>query len=118
VNTYLFCDDEVSTEPGQVQTSLMANPGSPKAGSHKFIYHPRRLQNTTHPLRYAQLLRFITPHRNTLLLVVVLLLAVTAANLANPLFAGKLTEVLLAEAGTATLSVGALLAAWLLPCSS
>jgi ABC-type multidrug transport system fused ATPase/permease subunit len=64
-------------------------------------------------LRYAQLLRFITPHRNTLLLVVVLLLAGTAANLANPLFAGKLTEVLLAEPGSATLSVGVILLAWL-----
>jgi ABC-type multidrug transport system fused ATPase/permease subunit len=72
-------------------------------------------------LRYAQLLRFITPHRRTLLLVVLLLLAVTAANLANPLFAGKLTEMLLAQSNTqdgagssaATLSVGALLVAWL-----
>ena len=32
-------------------------------------------------MRYAQLLRFITPHRRTLLAVVLLLLAVTAANL-------------------------------------
>ncbi|RPH97017.1 MAG: ABC transporter ATP-binding protein [Lysobacterales bacterium] len=64
-------------------------------------------------MRYAQLLRFITPHRNTLLLVVVLLLAGTAANLANPLFAGQLTEVLLAEPGSATLPVGVILAAWL-----
>ncbi|MGK2924511.1 MAG: hypothetical protein ACSLE2_02710, partial [Lysobacterales bacterium] len=78
-------------------------------------------------MRYAQLLRFITPHRRTLLAVVLLLLAVTAVNLANPLFAGKLTELLLADVaaglagdgtlplldsgwpGTATLSIGALL---------
>lgn len=92
-----------------------------KAGSHKFIYDPHTLRDKTQALRYAQLLRFITPHRRTLLLVVLLLLAVTAANLANPLFAGKLTELLLAEAGAepgvefgaATLSIGALLAAWL-----
>jgi ABC-type multidrug transport system fused ATPase/permease subunit len=64
-------------------------------------------------LRYAQLLTYITPHRRTLLLVVALLLAGTAANLANPLFAGKLTEVLLAEPGGATLSVGVILLAWL-----
>jgi len=44
---------------------------------------------------------------------VVLLLAGTAVNLANPLFAGKLTETLLAEPGAATLPVGLLLAAWL-----
>jgi ATP-binding cassette subfamily B protein len=64
-------------------------------------------------LRYAQLLRFITPHRRTLLAVVLLLLAVTAANLANPLFAGKLTELLLAETGSAQFSIGTLLVAWL-----
>jgi ABC-type multidrug transport system fused ATPase/permease subunit len=68
-------------------------------------------------LRYAQLLRFITPHRRTLLAVVLLLLVVTAANLANPLFAGKLTELLLAESGAqasaASVSIGALLGAWL-----
>ena len=64
-------------------------------------------------LRYSQLLKYITPHRRTLLLVVLLLLAGTAANLANPLFAGKLTEVLLAEPGAAAFPIGALLAAWL-----
>jgi len=64
-------------------------------------------------LRYTQLLTYITPHRRTLLLVVLLLLAGAAANLANPLFAGKLTEVLLAEPGSATLSVGVILLAWL-----
>jgi ABC-type multidrug transport system fused ATPase/permease subunit len=48
-----------------------------------------------------------------LLLVVVLLLAGTAASLANPLFAGKLTELLLAETG-APRCRSALLAAWLL----
>ena len=65
-------------------------------------------------LRYSQLLRFITPHRNTLLLVIALLLVVTAANLANPLLAGKLTAVLLAEPDVANLSAGLILGAWLL----
>jgi ABC-type multidrug transport system fused ATPase/permease subunit len=64
-------------------------------------------------LRYTQLLTYITPHRRTLALVVLLLLAGTAANLANPLFAGKLTEVLLAEPGGAGLSIGLILLAWL-----
>ena len=64
-------------------------------------------------MRYSELLKFITPHRNTLLLIVVLLLAVTAANLANPLFAGKLTEILLAETDSAHLTVGTVLLAWL-----
>jgi ABC-type multidrug transport system fused ATPase/permease subunit len=64
-------------------------------------------------LRYTQLLKYITPHRRTLLLIVVLLLAGTAANLANPLFAGKLTEVLLAEPGKGGLSVRFILLAWL-----
>jgi ATP-binding cassette subfamily B protein len=64
-------------------------------------------------LRYTQLLNYITPHSRTLLLVVLLLLGTTAANLANPLFAGKLTEILLNESGGAGISVGTLLLAWL-----
>ena len=64
-------------------------------------------------MRYSQLLRFITPHRGTLLLVVLLLLAVTAANLAHPLIAGKLTAVLLSESTPAGLSAGQILLAWL-----
>jgi ABC-type multidrug transport system fused ATPase/permease subunit len=64
-------------------------------------------------LRYSQLLRFITPHRNTLALVVLLLLAGTAASLANPLLAGKLTETLLAEPGQDALPVRIILLAWL-----
>lgn len=64
-------------------------------------------------MRYTQLLSFITPHRNTLLLVVALLLAVTATNLANPLFAGKLTSLLLSEATSTGISAGQILLAWL-----
>jgi ABC-type multidrug transport system fused ATPase/permease subunit len=64
-------------------------------------------------LRYTQLLRFITPHRNTLVWVVLLLLAGTAASLANPLFAGKLTETLLAGSGEQTLPIRVILLAWL-----
>lgn len=65
------------------------------------------------PLRYTQLLRFITPHRSTLLWIVLLLLAGTTASLANPLFAGKLTETLLAKPGQETPPVYSILLAWL-----
>jgi ABC-type multidrug transport system fused ATPase/permease subunit len=64
-------------------------------------------------LRYTQLLKYITPHRSTLLLVVVLLLSGTAVTLLNPLIAGKLTEVLLAGPGKGGLSVRFILLAWL-----
>jgi ABC-type multidrug transport system fused ATPase/permease subunit len=64
-------------------------------------------------LRYTQLLRFITPHRSTLLWIVLLLLAGTTASLANPLFAGKLTETLLAKPGQETPPVYSILLAWL-----
>jgi ATP-binding cassette subfamily B protein len=65
-------------------------------------------------VRYTQLLKFITPHRQTLLLVVLLLLAGTAVNLANPLIAGKLTQVLLNGPGSSALTIPVILLAWLL----
>lgn len=65
-------------------------------------------------MRYSHLLSFITPRRNTLVLVVVLLVAVAATNLAHPLFAGKLTEVLLDESGSAELTAGYILIGWLI----
>ena len=64
-------------------------------------------------VRYTQLLKFITPHRRTLLLVVLLLLAGTAVNLANPLIAGKLTQVLLNGPGSSALTIPVILLAWL-----
>jgi len=77
------------------------------------LYHQTQLRKKIPRLRYTQLLKYITPHRGTLLLVVVLLLATTAANLANPLFAGKLTEIVLGESDDMGISVGVLLLAWL-----
>ncbi len=47
-------------------------------------------------------------------MVVTLLLTGSAASLVNPLFAGKLTEVLLASPESSALSVGTILLAWLL----
>ena len=65
-------------------------------------------------MRYRQLLSFITPRRNTLVLVVILLLAVAATNLAQPLLAGKLTEALLDESGRMEFTAGYILIAWLI----
>jgi ABC-type multidrug transport system fused ATPase/permease subunit len=73
----------------------------------------RPYHHAGNPLRYTQLLRFITPHRSTLLWIVLLLLAGTTASLANPLFAGKLTETLLAKPGQETPPVYSILLAWL-----
>jgi len=63
-------------------------------------------------LPYSRLLSYITPHRNTLLLIVALLLAGTAINLANPLIAGKLTSVLLASPDEGATGTGFILIAW------
>ena len=78
------------------------------APTDNFHYH----SNTTSrigPVQYTQLLKHITPHRNTLVLIVLLLLAGTAINLANPLIAGKLTSVLLSETGPAGQTIGVIL---------
>ena len=65
-------------------------------------------------LRYSQLLKFVTPHKHTLLQVVGLLLAGSALSLANPLMAGKVTEVLLAGPDGGNPPIGLLLLGWLL----
>ena len=65
-------------------------------------------------MRFQELLKLITPHRRTLLVLVALLLAGSAASLANPLFAGKVTEVLLADPNSSHHPVGNILLAWLL----
>jgi ABC-type multidrug transport system fused ATPase/permease subunit len=64
-------------------------------------------------LRYAQLIKFITPHRRALLLIVALLTLGTALSLANPLIAGKLTQILLDEPGGPHYPAGLVLLAWL-----
>jgi len=43
-------------------------------------------------VKYTTLLNYITPHRNTLVLMVLLLLASSLLSLANPWIAGKLTQ--------------------------
>ena len=63
---------------------------------------------------YSQLLKYITPHRRTLLAVVALLLAGTAVTLLNPLIAGKLTQVLLASPQSGGISIRFILLAWLI----
>ena len=49
-----------------------------------------------------------------LVLVIILLLEVAATNLAQPLFAGKLTEALLDESGSMEFTAGYILIAWLI----
>ena len=49
------------------------------------------------PLKYSKLLYIVTPHRRTLLLILALLLANSAAALANPWIAGLLTKSLLED---------------------
>ena len=63
---------------------------------------------------YSQLLKYITPHRRTLITVVALLLAGTAVTLVNPLIAGKLTQVLLEGPESSSLSIRFILIAWLI----
>ena len=63
-------------------------------------------------MRYTQILKYTTPRRRTLALIVLLLLAVTAANLANPLIAGTVTGSLLDEPGSTTLPLGIILLGW------
>lgn len=65
-------------------------------------------------MRYTQLLKFITPHRNTLFVIVALLLAGTGISLLNPLIAGKLTQTILEGTQSSGYTVGAILAFWLL----
>ncbi len=64
-------------------------------------------------MRFALLLRYVTPHRGTLVQIVLLLLAVAAVNLVNPLLAGKLTAAILAQPGATGMSIGLILTAWL-----
>jgi len=87
---------------------LQSQINSPPTG-----YHLTLSQKPDKPLRYSQLLKYITPHRRTLLLIVILLLAGTAVSLANPLIAGKLTQVLLQAPGSGVLSVRFILLIWL-----
>jgi len=78
-----------------------------------FDYHPS-IDNPRGTMPYSQLLKYITPHRRTLLAVVALLLAGTAVTLANPLIAGKLTQVLLEGPEIAGFSIRFILIAWLI----
>ena len=64
-------------------------------------------------MRYTQLLKFITPHRRTLIFIVLLLLAGTAVSLVNPLIAGKLTETILQGPQSSGFSIQAILWFWL-----
>ena len=47
-------------------------------------------------MKFTRLLQYVTPHRSTLLMILVLLLANSLAALAQPWIAGKLTSAALA----------------------
>ena len=64
-------------------------------------------------LRYTEILKYTTPRRGTLALIALLLLGVTATNLANPLIAGVVTASLLDEPGRAGLPLATILLGWL-----
>jgi ABC-type multidrug transport system fused ATPase/permease subunit len=78
-----------------------------------FDYHAPIPGNQSGTLRYTQLLKFITPHRRTLIFIVLLLLAGTAVSLVNPLIAGKLTETILQGPQSSGFSIQAILWFWL-----
>jgi len=64
-------------------------------------------------LGFSQLLSYVTPHRRTLVHIVLLLLAVAAVNLANPLLAGKLSSAILTQPGSNDLGLGPIVGLWL-----
>ena len=65
------------------------------------------------PLRYSQLVSFVTPHRRTLFVIVLLLLAGTVLTLLTPLIAGKLTQTLLEGPASSGYTAGTIMLAWL-----
>jgi ABC-type multidrug transport system fused ATPase/permease subunit len=64
-------------------------------------------------VKFSVLLQYVTPHRNTLLAIVALLLVESAVSLANPWLAGQLTGAVLGEADVVFASIGWILMAWL-----
>jgi ABC-type multidrug transport system fused ATPase/permease subunit len=64
-------------------------------------------------VKFTKLLQTITPHRSTLILVVVILLADSVAALAQPWIAGKLTTALLDQEGLNFEVIQLILLAWL-----
>ncbi|MEJ8566863.1 ABC transporter ATP-binding protein [Elongatibacter sediminis] len=64
-----------------------------------------------HPMKFAHLLRYVTPHRGTLALILLLLLAGGAISLANPWIAGQLTAIIL-DSAQGRFSLTFILLAW------
>lgn len=64
-------------------------------------------------MKFTRLLQIVTPHRSTLLLVVLILLADSLAALAQPWIAGKLTAAVLDESGTNSGVIQWILLGWL-----
>ena len=64
-------------------------------------------------MKFTRLLQYVTPHRSTLFLVVVILLADSLAALALPWIAGKLTATVLDEGGVNFGTIQLILLGWL-----
>jgi FeS assembly ATPase SufC len=60
-----------------------------------FLHYHKYSKVWNTPLKYGSLLHVITPHRSTLLLILLLLLAGSLVSLANPWIAGQLTQSIL-----------------------
>ena len=65
-------------------------------------------------MKFTRLLQYITPHRNTLLLVLLLLVADSMAALAQPWIAGNLTNAALVGDGIDFVAIQKILLLWLL----
>jgi ABC-type multidrug transport system fused ATPase/permease subunit len=63
-------------------------------------------------VKFSGLLQYITPHRNTLIAIVAVMLLASAFSLASPWIAGQLTGIALGEPDVLFDSVGVLFTAW------
>jgi len=73
---------------------------------------PARPPNS--PVKFSALLQYVTPHRNTLVAIVGLLLLESAVSLASPWLAGQLTGAVLGEANILFTSISWILGTWLI----
>jgi len=65
-------------------------------------------------VKFSALLQYVTPHRNTLVAIVGLLLLESAVSLASPWLAGQLTGAVLEEANVLFTSISWILGTWLI----
>ena len=63
--------------------------------------------------RFAELIRYVTPYRQTLLLIMLLMLGASAAALLSPWIAGRFTTLLLSDSTPPNFSLNQLMLVWL-----